>query len=90
MNRPTLPEPVIVHKDWINRRHDALIVSLSTFKDTNIVDVRKHSMSSDGRLLPTQKGIAMQITRLRDLGKAIDKAIKRAIELGLIDDEAGE
>jgi hypothetical protein len=87
--RPRLTEPVIVHQSWANRRHDALVVSLSTFKDINIIDVRKHSMSRDGRLLPTTKGIALKVTRLPDLLKAITKAVERARELGLIDsDEA--
>jgi hypothetical protein len=87
--RPKLSEPVIVHRCWVNRQHDALIVSLSTFQDTNIVDVRKHSMTRDGRLVPTAKGIALKVTRLPDLLKAITKAVERARELGLLDsDEA--
>jgi hypothetical protein len=85
--RPRLDEAVIVSSEWINRQHDALVVSLSTFNDINIVDVRKHSMSH-GKLVPTPKGIAMKVTRLPDLLKAVTKAVKRARELGLIDDEA--
>jgi hypothetical protein len=79
-----LAEPVVVHRSWVNRRHDALVVSLSTFNDINIVDVRKHSMNAAGQLVPTPKGIALKVTRLRDLHKAIDKALRRAEELGLI------
>jgi hypothetical protein len=86
--RPRLDEPVIVSRDWLNRQHDALVVSLSTYNDINIVDVRKHSMSQ-GKLVPTPKGIAMKVTRLADLLKAVTLAVKRARELGLIDgDEA--
>jgi Transcriptional Coactivator p15 (PC4) len=89
--RPRLAEPVIVHQCWANRRHDALVVSLSTFKDINIIDVRKHSMSKDGRLQPTPKGIALKVTRLPDLLEGVKKAVKKAHELGLIDDDgAGE
>jgi hypothetical protein len=86
--RPRLDEPVIVSREWLNRQHDALVVTLSTFNDINIIDVRKHSMSR-GKLVPTPKGIAMKVTRLQDLLKAITKAVERARELGLIDsDEA--
>ncbi len=86
--RPRLDEPVIVSREWINRQHDAFVLSLSTFNDVNIVDLRKHSMSR-GKLVPTPKGIAMKVTRLPDLLKAVTLAVKRARELGLIDsDEA--
>jgi hypothetical protein len=84
--RPRLDEPVIVSREWINRQHDALVVSLSTFNDVNIVDVRKHAMSH-GKLVPTSKGIAMKVTRLPDLLKAVAKALDRARELGLIDND---
>jgi hypothetical protein len=55
--RPRLDEPVIVSRDWLNRQHDALVVTLSTFNDINIIDVRKHSMSR-GKLVPTPKATA--------------------------------
>jgi Transcriptional Coactivator p15 (PC4) len=87
--RPTLDEPVIVHQFWKNRRHDAVVVSLSTFEGRNLVDVRMHSMK-DGRLVPTPKGVAMVVLRLPDLAKAINKALKQARELGLVDDGAAE
>jgi hypothetical protein len=82
--RPRLPKPVTVERLWVNRAHDALVVTLSTFNDVNLIDIRKHAMTA-GRLTPTKKGLAIKITRLRDLSKAIDKAVRRAVELGLID-----
>lgn len=87
--KPELAEPVVVDQFWANRRHDAIITELSTFKGHNLVNVRKHAMSREGRLVPTGKGVAINVTRLRDLAKAVDKAIARAVELGLID-EVGE
>ena len=86
--RPKLAEPVIVDRCWVNRQHDALVITLSTFNDINLVDIRKHSMTRDGKLVPTPKGIALKVTRLPDLMKAVTKALKRARELGLLDDEA--
>jgi hypothetical protein len=90
MSRVTLPEPVEVAKFWKNRKHDAIVVSLSTYEGKNLIDVRMHAMK-DGRLLPTPKGVAMVVLRLPELQKAVTKALAKARELGLIDDEgAGE
>ncbi|MGY8660941.1 transcriptional coactivator p15/PC4 family protein [Bradyrhizobium sp. UFLA05-109] len=88
--KPELAEPVVVDQFWANRRHDAIIVDLSTFKGHNLINVRKHSMNREGKLVPTAKGIAIKVTRLPDLAKAINKAVEKARELGLLDGEDGE
>jgi hypothetical protein len=46
--KPQLTEPVIVERLWANRQHDAVYVTLSTFRDQNLVDIRKHSMDRFG------------------------------------------
>jgi len=79
----TLSEPVEIAKFWKNRRHDAIVVSLSTYEGKNLVDVRMHTMV-DGRLVATPKGVAMVVLRLPDLAKAVNKALERAQELGLL------
>jgi hypothetical protein len=89
-SRPELPEPVVVDQAWLNRRHDALVVTLSTFKGHNIIDVRKHVMNREGKLVPTGKGVAMTVTRLPELLKAIQKALSKARDLGLLDGEDSE
>ena len=86
--KPQLQEPVIVERLWANRQHDAVYVTLSTFRDQNLVDIRKHAMNATGQLVPTTKGVALKITRLPDLAKAVNKALAKAIELGLIDGSA--
>jgi hypothetical protein len=83
--RATLPEPVEIAKFWKNRRHDAIVVSLSTYEGCNLIDVRTHTMK-DGRLVPTPKGVAMVVRRLPELAAAVTKALAKAKELGLIDD----
>lgn len=88
--RPTLDQPVEVAKFFKNRRKDVIVVSLSTFEGKNLVDVRQHFHNEQGQMRPTGKGVAMIVLRLPDLAKAINKALKQARELGLIDDEAGE
>jgi Transcriptional Coactivator p15 (PC4) len=88
--RVTLPEPIEIAKFWKNRRHDAIVVSLSTFEGRNLVDVRTHFMNKEGKLQPTPKGLACVVNRLPDLAAAVTKALAKARELGLIDDEGGD
>jgi len=86
--KPTLAEPVVVSKFWKNRQHDAIITSLSTYEGRNLVDIRMHRMSTAGQLVPTQKGVALVVLRLPELADAVNKALAKARELGLIDDDA--
>jgi hypothetical protein len=88
--RPTLDEPVEVAKFFKNRRKDVIVVSLSTFEGRNLVDVRQHFTNEKGQMRPTSKGVAMVVLRLPALAAAVNKALKRAQELGLLDDEAAE
>jgi Transcriptional Coactivator p15 (PC4) len=90
MNRITLPEPVEVAKFFKNRRKDVVVVSLSTYEGQNLVDIRQHYLNDKGQNRPTSKGVAMVVRHLPDLAAAITKALAKARELGLIDDEAGE
>jgi hypothetical protein len=87
--RPTLPEPLKVDSFWRNRRHEAVVSTLSTFEGRNIFDVRIHAMK-EGRLVPTARGVAVVVLRLPDLHKAITKALRQARELGLLPDAGGE
>jgi hypothetical protein len=84
--RPTLDEPVVVDKFWRNRRHDAIITSLATYHDKNIVSVRTFVMAKDGCLVPTTKGLSILVLKLPELAKAVNKALAKARELGLLDD----
>jgi hypothetical protein len=87
--RPTLPEP-IEWRLWKNRqRRDAIVVSLSTFEDRNLISVRTYTTNQAGKMLPTAKGVSLVIARLPELAIAINRALKKARELGLIDDTDG-
>jgi hypothetical protein len=86
-SRNPLTEPVLVDRFWKNRRKDAIVVSLSCYEGHNLIDVRTHYMSKEGKLLPTAKGIAISILRLPELANSINKALARARALGLIDDD---
>jgi hypothetical protein len=87
--RVSLPEPIIISRFWKNRSHDAIEVSLKSFEGMNLCDVRTFTMR-DGGLVPTTKGISVVIPRLRDLAKAINKAVTKAQQLGLLDPDEGE
>lgn len=83
--RPQLDEPLVVSRFWKNRRHDAVVVSLSTYEGHNLVDIRIHAMDKAGKLVPTPKGVCMVVLRLPDLAKAVTKALEKARELGIVD-----
>jgi hypothetical protein len=83
--KPALDEPVVVSQFWKNRRHDAVVVSLSTYEGHNLIDVRTHSMNKAGQLVPTPKGLSIVVLRLPELAAALNKALAKARELGLID-----
>jgi hypothetical protein len=83
--RPTLPEPVIVAEFWANRRGESVRVQLREFEGCPLVDVRKHFTNGEGKLQATKRGIALAVARLPDLADAINKALRKAAELGLVD-----
>jgi hypothetical protein len=82
--RPTLPEP-IEWRLWKNRqRRDAIVVSLSTFEDRNLISVRTYTTNQAGKMLPTTKGVTMAVERLPELATAINRALRKARQLGLL------
>lgn len=84
MATTTLPEPVLIATFWKNRAHDAVRVTLKTYEGHNLVDVRQFKPVEGGTHQPTTKGVAMSVQRLPELADAINKALAKARELGLI------
>jgi len=88
--RVTLQEP-IEWRLWKNRqRRDAVVVSLSTFENRNLISVRLFTTSQDGKMLPTAKGVSLVIARLPELAAAVANALNKAKAIGLINDDGGE
>lgn len=88
--KPTLAEPVVISKFWKNRRrNESVRVSLSEYEGHCLINVRVYCTGTDGIDRPTPKGVAMGIRKLPELAKAVNTALTKAHELGLID-EAGE
>jgi hypothetical protein len=83
--KPELAEPVVVDRFFSNRRKDVITTTLQSYQGHNLIDLRKFVANRDGVLVPTAKGVSIKVTRLRDLAKAIDLALKKAIELGLVE-----
>jgi transcriptional coactivator p15 (PC4) len=88
--RPKLAEPVEIAKFWKNRKGEAVIVTLKDFDGRTIVDIRTHFTTKDGKFQPTGKGLALMVLRLPELAAAVNKALAKAREIGLLDDEASE
>jgi hypothetical protein len=82
---PKLEQPIECAKFWRNRGGEAVIVSLREYEGRVVVDCRVHFTNREGKLQPTGKGLSLVILRLPQLAKAITKAHKKAIELGLLD-----
>ena len=84
---PSLAEPVTVAEFWANRRGQSVRVQLTEIEGVRCIDVRRYE-TINGRLQPTQKGLALAIHKLPALAAAINKALRKAQELGLIKDGA--
>jgi hypothetical protein len=84
---PQIAEPIIIDRWWKNRAHDAVYVRLAPFKEHMLIDVRVWVTPADGITRPG-KGFSCTIKHLPRLVKSLCKALDKARELGMIDDEA--
>jgi hypothetical protein len=70
---------------WKDRlRREAITVSLSTYQDRVVAGIRIFTTSQDGKMLPTTKGVTVAVARLPELATAVNRALKKARELGLL------
>ena len=86
---PILPEP-LEWRIWKNRqRREAIVVSLSSYEGKTLAGIRLYTTGQDGCMRPTIKGVSVLVARLPELAAAVDKALSKARELGLIDGQDG-
>jgi Transcriptional Coactivator p15 (PC4) len=86
-----LADPIEIAKFWKGRRRDkAIVVSLSSYEGTNIVNVREYFIGSDGCMRPTTRGIAMSVRRLPELSRAVRAALEKARNLNLLPDDGSQ
>lgn len=84
--RPSLPEEIVIAKFWKNRgRNESLRISLSEYEGHCLINVRIYATGTDGIDRPTSKGVAMGIGKLPELAKALNDAVEKARQLGLIE-----
>jgi len=88
--RVTLPEPVEIAKFWKSPRDRQahVRVELSEYKEHALLNIRVWKTCDDGLDRPTTHGIALTIGKLPALHAAVTKALEKARELGLLDDQS--
>lgn len=82
-----LKEEVVVGQFFKNRRKEHVRLTLKRFEGRPIADLRQFFVTEGGFSKPTTKGIAVVVARLPDLAAVINRAVKRAVELGLLREE---
>jgi hypothetical protein len=86
--RPTLPEPITIEQWWKNRGGEVVRLELSTYEGRNILNLRTWRADRGGIMRPGM-GFACSTKHLPKLAAVFAKAVARAKDLGLLDDEAG-
>jgi hypothetical protein len=82
-----LKEEVVVGQFFKNRRKEHVRLTLRRFEGRAIADLRQFFVTADGFSQPTTKGIAIVVARLPDLAAIVNRAVKRAVDLGLLSAE---
>src|ERR1700722_12539229 len=83
-----LAEPIVISKIWKSRhRTEHVRTELSEHQGHPLINVRIWQTGSDGIDRPTTRGIALTVRKLPELAAAINRALARAKELGLISDD---
>jgi hypothetical protein len=90
--RPTLDEPVIISRFWKSPRDRKKHVRMefSEYEGHPLFNVRIWQTGSDGIDRPTVAGIALAIRKLPELADGINKALRKARELGFLDEEEAQ
>jgi hypothetical protein len=76
--------PPVIIAQWRRNARDTVMVRLSQFNDTTVIDIRNWWMSPTGELRPGLSGITMSVRHLPSLAHALAKAEAAARELGLL------
>jgi len=87
---PLLAEPIEI-RFWKNRqRRAAIVVSLKSLEDQNVVDVREFFTDPHGCMKPTTRGICLGVRCLPELSRSVRRALEKARSLKLIPEDGGE
>ena len=91
MTAKPAPLAVPIAKFWKSPRDHTkhVRIEISEYEGHPLVNVRIWKTGSDGIDRPTVAGIALAIRKLPELADGINKALRKAREIGLIDDGEG-
>jgi Transcriptional Coactivator p15 (PC4) len=81
-----MSEPVIIAQWELNSR-ESLRVELHEFKGVQIVGIRKWFPAASGAMAPGKDGINLNLKHLPRLAAAVNDALSKARQQGLIMDE---
>jgi hypothetical protein len=81
-----LEEPIKIATRWKNRSGEEIHIRLTPFEGFDLVDMRVWRADQAGISRPG-KGLALQVKHLPWLAAALARALTRARELGLINDD---
>lgn len=81
---PAIPEPLLIAEWKKNRYSDVIRIMLRTYEGVDLVDIRSWWNDQHGQCKPG-KGISLRVNHLKQLIKALQAALLKASELGLID-----
>jgi hypothetical protein len=79
-----LSSPITVDRFWRNRRGEAVVTQLKEYEGRALVDLRVFYTDQNGKLAPTTKGLAVKMSKLPDLVRAVNRAHAEAKRLGLL------
>jgi hypothetical protein len=81
----TLSEPLVISKFWRDRRRsESIWVTIGEHQGKALVSLRIFKTSPDGIDRRTDSGLALDVRKLPELTKAMLKAERKALELGLL------
>ncbi len=63
---------------------EELRVTLMEYKGHKLCTLRIFYLASDGKMRPGKDGVAIKVDKIDDLAKALEKAHRRAVEIGML------
>lgn len=82
--RTALSEPILIERFWKTRAGASVEIRLKSYEGRAFLDVREYQTSTDGKSVPTKKGVTVAIPRIPELAHAVSKAYEKAIDIGLL------
>ena len=89
---PPLAEPIEIAKFWKSARNrkQSIVVAIKRYEGHTFLDCRLFGTNAEGQSVPTAKGVTISMARLSEFSSAVTRALAKARELGLLDDESAE